>query len=293
MTRPNTPRYILVLVALCLGLTAIAAATSQRAAQPTDAPRAWATDSDWYGGKAEWALYDATRVIYGQPRAYEATIFTNKQKMDPSSTTKASGRGGVEVFKHNVSEVAPTENYDYRFITTSFVRTDTLAPYKLVASTQEDCGATYHRFVMDGNTVDAREYSYFPNEGEATSSYSAPRNLAFHDMLTLTLRNYPFDDPKTMSLDLIKDQSDTHAVSQKPNDARVEYIGAERLTVPYGEIDTHHLRVTHARDGGTTSSDYWFADDHRHVLVQYEGPYGVTYRLKRLEWWAYWGEPRP
>ncbi len=48
-------------------------------------------------------------------------------------------------------------------------------------------------------------------------------------------------------------------------------------------------------DGGATRSDYWFAADVRlrHVLVRYAGPYGVTYKLKKLGWWAYWAEPRP
>ena len=39
-----------------------------------------------------------------------------------------------------------------------------------------------------------------------------------------------------------------------------------------------------------------FADlDLRHVMVQYAGPYGVEYKLKALDWWAYWeqGNPRP
>ena len=85
-------------------------------------------------------------------RRYEATIFTNKQRMDPGTTTKASSpdaRGTIEVFKHNVSELVETENYTYRFLTTSFVSTAALAPYKVVASThilehRNECGRVDH-----------------------------------------------------------------------------------------------------------------------------------------------------
>ena len=48
-----------------------------------------------------------------------------------------------------------------------------------------------------------------------------------------------------------------------------------------------------------TQSDYWFAapssqnGDMLNVMVKYEGPHGVKYELKRLDWWAYWSEPKP
>ncbi len=263
----------------------------------------WRTDPVWYDGKAEWALYDAQRTIYGKPRYYKATIFTNKQRMDPATTTKAANwrdANTIEVFKHNVSEMIETDNYTYRFLTTCFVDTKTLEPYKVVASSQEDCGTTYKQFVIDNGQVHATSNSYFSNEGTHDTSYRRPgqsRHFAFHDTLTLTLRDYPFDadDPPTMKLKLIADQTNNHATPQRPEEATVRLVGRKSITVPYGTIDAHHLVVEHAEQGGTTRSDYWFAADDamRHVLVKYEGPYGVKYELKRLDWWAYWADPRP
>lgn len=254
----------------------------------------WRTDPAWYAGKAEWALYDAVRPIYGKPRKYEATIFTNKQMMDPATTTKHAGDGGIEVFKHNLSEMIPTENYTYRFLTTVFARTDTLAPYKIVFSSQEDCGATYKQFVVDDD-VEAHQFCYFPNGGASPLTYDRPDDLAFHDALSLKLRDYPFDTKPAMTLTLVPDQTDTHETSQRGRKAEVAYVERAKVEVPYGPVDAHHLRVKHERDGGVTQSDYWFAADAamRHVMVKYAGPYGVKYELKRLEWWAYWGEPRP
>ena len=61
--------------------------------QPADTPTSsasWKEDTRWNQGKAEWALYDAERTIYGKARHYAARIYTNKQMMDPKTTTKAA-----------------------------------------------------------------------------------------------------------------------------------------------------------------------------------------------------------
>ena len=262
----------------------------------------WSTDSAWHQGKAEWALYQARRTIYGKSREYEATIFTNKQLMDPKTTTKAvdsNEPGNVEVFKHNVSEIIPTERYDYRFLTTAFIRTNSLATFKIVVSTQEDCGTTYKQFLMtEPSQANWQSMSYFPNEGNKQQELQLPGDVRFHDALTLTLRDFPFDDPALANrkLSLISDQTDTHETPADSTKATIEYIGRKTITVPYGQVETHHLKVSHDPTGGTGESHYWFAADEnnmRHVLVQYQGPWGVEYKLKRLDWWAYWRDPPP
>ncbi len=292
-------RFVRRPLAACLvggvaGLSVFMVSSDAPAVSVAAAPE-WRSDPAWYDGSAEWAVYDAVRPIYGQGRTYQATIFTNKQQMDPKTTTKASdwrAAGNVEVFKHNCSEIIPTENYDYRMLTTAFIRTKDLSPMKVVASTQEFCGTTYKEFTCDGRNVDANMFCYFPEGGKETASYRQSDTLAFHDGLSLTLRDYPFESSEkpTMKLSLVPDQTDTHETGLRPADATVSYVGRETLNLPYGAVEAHHLRVTHARDGGTTTSNYWFAADvsMRHVMVQYEGPYGVEYKLKKLGWWTYW-----
>ena len=264
----------------------------------------WKNDPAWYQGPAEWALYDATRPARGGELHYEATIFTNKQRMNPKTTTKAGDwrkPENIEVFKHNVSEVFETGNFVYRYLTTAFVRTDDLSIYKLVSSSQEECGTSFKRFVVADGQVDATSFDYHPDQGESSETYAASSSLAFHDSLSLTLRDYPFDatDKPVLKLDLVPDQTTPQVAPLKPDRATVHYIARETITVPYGSVETHHLRVEHARDGRTTQSDYWFAapdsqnSDMLNVMVKYEGPHGVKYQLKRLEWWAYWSDPKP
>jgi hypothetical protein len=260
----------------------------------------WRDDPVWHEGKAEWAVYESERVIYDKVRQHETVIFTNKEHVDPATTTKAENwrkPGMVEMFKFSVSRIIPTENYDYRYLSSGYVRTDTLAPYKLMTSSQEHCGTTFRQFTADDGRVNAVYFGYFPGEGESGASFQRTPNLAFHDLLALTLRDYPFDDSARPRLELmlVPTQESNQRTTLAPSPATVENLGRETIDVPFGRIDTHRLRVRHAEDGGVTESHFWFAADsrHRRVMVQYRGPHGVTMRLKRLDWWAYWKEPKP
>ena len=261
-------------------------------------PGAWRRDAGWNQGKAEWALYESSRVIYGVPRSYETTIFTNRQHMDPESWVKASdwrAPGVVPVFKHNISAIIPTENYDYRFLTTCFGHAGSSRLFKVVMSSQEDCGSTYKEFRFDGRMVLTSQRCYFPGDADVDRVLNTSPDLQIHDALSLTLRDYPFDAPEPLELVLMESVTDTHRSDVSPSRAQVTYVGVEELTLPYGVVAAHHLRVEHAAVGGVESTDLWFAASasDRHVMVQYEGPWGVRMRLKRLDWWAYWSDPRP
>jgi len=298
--RSHIARVGVVVTLAAAGLAALTTVQAEPKPTMSEASTDWRTDPAWHQGKAEWAVYEAQRVIYGKPRHYEATIFTNVQHMDPGTTTKARSAdvdGAIPVFKHNVSEMIPTDNYIYRFLTTTFVRRDDMSPYKVVASSQEDCGSSYKQFVARDGSVDAVQFGYFPGEGRADARFPRTDELAFHDTLTLTLRDYPFeqDEHRIDDLALVADLTDNHSARLTPRPAKLEQLGRETLNVPYGTVDTHHLKVTHEQFGGATESHYWFAadPDMRRVLVQYKGPYGVEYTLKRLDWWAYWSEPKP
>ncbi len=259
----------------------------------------WSRDPAWFQGKAEWALYDAKRVIYGKERTYEATIFTNTQLMNPATTTKSDQNvtDAIEVFKLNISEQIPTENYVYRFLTTSFVNRSNLDLYKLTTSTQEDCGSTYRHFVSDGNDVQYNQYNYFPGPGHLSGKLKEADQLTFFNALPLTLRNFSF--PKdgstqpTMNVTLIADQTTTRSSDNKPQRATITYNGRVRITVPIGTLWTHHLSLTLDDNTHQQPIQFWMAEDARHVMVQYRNPDGTSYALKRLAWWAYWRDAQP
>ena len=141
--------------------------------------------------------------------------------------------------------------------------------------------------------------SYFPNEGHRSGSYGPPKNFVFQDALSLVLRGFPFDNPpppdKTLRLQMLSDQTSTRLTPPEPTRALVSYVGPETLDLPIGQVRAHHLRVAHGDRTGSPPPqvhDYWFAAEgsapRLHVMVQYEGPGGITYKLREQRRWAYW-----
>jgi hypothetical protein len=280
---------------LCAALAAgLAAAAPPGASELPWAPRSpsWRTDAAWYDGRAELCVYDATRTIYGVERSYEARAYPNKQRMDPGRGVKAEGAEGVEVFKHHWSERVPTERYDYDFSTATFTRTDDLAPFKLTAATQDDCGASFKQIVRDGEALACYESVYFPGTGVARGRI-APRDARrtqLADALTLVLRDFPFGERESAELSLVPSQKDTRRVPFEPAVHTVRYAGREPLALPSGDLEAHRLELADA--SGAVVARYWFAADGGatwlHALLCYEGPNGATYRLRSLERTAYW-----
>ncbi|QDU72922.1 hypothetical protein [Mucisphaera calidilacus] len=265
--------------------------------QLSELNRAWADDPIWHDGLCEIATYEAERVIYGQPRTYTARLFTNKERYDAKSTTKASS-GGVEVFKHHRRDDVPTRNYTYHFSTMAYVDTRTLGPVKLEMGSQEDCGATFKQFVLDRGTLRTMQSSYFPGEGLREGRHSLDdERAAFVDALTLTLRGFPFGGGRSLVLRALPPQIDTHLTPDDPMRVMVRELDIDELDLPIGRVRAHHLVVEMEESvGGSRRLEYWFAERlegagdeaGRHVLVQHAGPWGVRMRLASIERRAYW-----
>jgi len=260
------------------------------ALQSPTATGGWRTDRVWYDGLAEKGTYEATRTIYGIERRYEAVAYTNKERVDPRTGVKTDAQDGVEVFKHHWSERVPTENYDYDFSTMTYTRVDDLAAWKLTAATQEDCGASFKEVWRDGSELRWSASVYFPGDGRSQGQLEG--NVVLFDALTLTLRDFHFDAPpdRNAGLMLLPMQKDTHAVPFVPERRTVRLAGTSELDLPIGKVRAHEVELV--KPDGQIEARYWFAADGTapmlHALVRFEGPQGITYRLKRHERLAYW-----
>jgi len=288
----------------CMAATAIVLSWPPSSAvaqtEPADAvspfaefTRDWRDDRAWYDGNAEIAEYQATRTIYGQPRAYQATIMTNKELADPVTKTKAATNAGREVFKHHTREDIPTEKYDYHFSTMVYVGTSDLKSLKIDMGSQEDCGATFKQFVNHAGQLRWHQHSYFPNQG-TTQGYRTPlATLVFQDALSVVLRGYPFENPQPFLIHLIEDQTTNKWSSTAALPYTITYRGLETIDVPMGAIEAHRLTLSPLEDDGKHPvMDYWF--DQRQeapwlgVMIQHRGPHGVTYKIESLRREAYW-----
>ena len=250
----------------------------------------WRDDPVWHDGLAEKCVYEATRTIYGKERRFLARAYTDKERADPASAVKTDAEGGVEVFKHHWSEIVPTEKYDYRFSTMVYVRADDLSPFKLTASTQDDCGASFKEVWRDGVKLHWADSVYFPGTGRREGSLERSGETAFCDGLPLTLRDFPFDAPADRTLRLVPSQKDVHRTAFEAGPRTVRHAGRSTQKLPIGDVESHELHLV-APDG-SVEAKYWFAADgaapRLHVLVRYEGPEGITYRLQSQERTAYW-----
>jgi hypothetical protein len=253
--------------------------------------RDWRDDDAWHDGKAECAVYDATREVYSQVRAYQAVLYTNHELADPQTKTKSARNTGRAVFKHHLREDIPTENYTYHYSTMGYIGAADLKSLKIDMGSQEDCGATFKQFINHGGEMTWAQFSYFPDEGRREGAAAPPVNFAFQDALSFILRGYPFERPVEMTLMLLPDQTSNRLTPTQAQPHRVRYLGRETLDVPLGRFEAHHVEASPVTGDGS-SHDYWFAADTSppmmHVMLRYEGPGGQTYALRKLERRAYW-----
>ena len=251
----------------------------------------WWRDAAWHDGQAEECVYEATRTIYGVERRYVATAYTNKERVDPKTTCKTEDPAGIEVFKHHWSEVVPTERYDYRFSTMGYLVAETGAPFKLTVSTQEDCGASFKECWKTGERFRWSDSVYFPGAGRREGEVAHERRFQFADTLALALRYLRAEDlAQEFVVPVVPAQKDTHQVGWELSKRRVRGIGRSTQELPIGRIEAEGLEVLD--ETGAVLERFWFAADETapllRAMVRYEGPGGVTYRLKSHERTAYW-----
>jgi len=124
----------------------------------------------WDDGLAEMSYYRAVDQIYGRDRSYTRAQLVNRQWMSRTTGVKAAPEDSdaVAVFKLNIAEEIPTENYNYRYLTTVFLTRPVLEPFTYVTSSQEWCGTTYKHLRWTDEGLSVQSFSYFGGEGERT-----------------------------------------------------------------------------------------------------------------------------
>jgi hypothetical protein len=260
------------------------AALPTTAAEPGTALGALAI---WDDGLAEMAYYDAEYTIYGERRAYTRVQLLNREWFDPDSGVKVSPDtpGAVEVFKLNIAEEVPTENYNYRFLTTVFAERDTLALRKLATSSQEWCGLTYKHARWRDDGLDVQSFSYFAGEAEETASL--PASVMPFEASFLLVRQYvataAIPDEPVALLPPLRSNHGIGSLAAAPG--KFTLGAAEELTTPAGTGAARPVTLEHA---GKTYR-YWVQQAPPYLLLRYEGP-GEGVELAALERRAYWDQ---
>lgn len=288
--------FALIIAAAGLAFAGLSRVTSQSSAPPAAvAPQGeWATDSIWYDGLVEKAVYDAEKVIYGHPRSYEALFLTNKEQHDTQTWTKADGSDRtVEVWKHNIIEVVPTPNYDYKFESTSHFETDNLALTRLDVASQEWCGTSFKQYMREGDGTGGTpawsffQFSYMPEAGRVNATVQQEdRPVVPFNGLSLFLRGYDFVKRPDLELMLLPDQKANGLTPHEPVEAFVRFAGENDEGY---RLDLFRGPITGEKVGGPIRvGSFTFAKDRNHVMLSYEGVNGDSYTLTGLDRIDYW-----
>jgi len=249
----------------------------------------WSRDATWDDGLAEVAVYEASRVIYGAPRLYDAVLLTVKEDFDAHRLVKADpphdDRSIVTVIKQNAVREIATPNYDYRIMTSTFVERN--APTRLVKLTsgsQEWCGNTWKEVRNREGRVTYDWSSYWDGEGAGLQEIELGDDTLFADQLPLVLRGLEFRPGLKFSARLVPGMGHNHAGPLRRPDVEFEVVGKETTVVPAGEIDTWRVRMT----AGEISTQWWFDVGGTHPLVRMESSTGDRLALKKIERRTYW-----
>jgi len=242
----------------------------------------------WDDGLSEMCYYDAVDTIYGKKRAYTRVQMVNRQWMneDTGVKTDADDPHAVAVFKFNVAEQIPTENYNYRFLTTTFLRRPDLSPFKLATSSQEWCGTTYKELRWRADGLHYKSFSYFGDEGD--SEWQLPAEVVPADALFLIARDVVARD-KPRHLRLLASVRSSHQV--QPNILEASIVPAANsvnVSTPIGDLKARRVDVKW--NGPKTSFTVEAAPPHR--LIQFT--FGsVEGKIKFVERRAYWDHSWP
>ena len=164
---------------------------------------AWLHDEKYWGdGQAEFNLYDAQQVRYGQARPSEVIHILVREPFSQRELVKAepgSKAGTYPVLKLNQILHVPTGLYVYQQMHSAFWRTDSGALVKATLTSHDSCGNTYKEFralagpaswLGGGWRYEWRTYWEGASAGE--ENIRAPKDAVFYDELPMRVRTIDF-----------------------------------------------------------------------------------------------------
>ncbi|HPF41160.1 MAG TPA: hypothetical protein P5081_16775 [Phycisphaerae bacterium] len=300
--RPNRSRRPLFLnliggLILVSGAAVVGCGTSGegRGAGPaeTDAIE-FARLPEWDDGLAELCYYDAIDTIYSEPRSYTRVMLMNREWLNPGQmvkTERTKDASSLPVFKMNLIEEIPTQNYNYRYMVTTFLGRPDLRLEKLAASSQEWCGVTFKRLARrtDGLALDT--FSYF--EGEADRHWTLPADDAVYPVeAVFALARQVASTGKAMRLQLLPTMRSTHTCEPALTACALSREASRRcVCAPFGDVQTH--RITLAEASGTWIASYDVEAAAPYRIIRYEDRDNLRLTLRFAERRAYWDRNQP
>lgn len=259
-------------------------ATQATPAAGVGARSTFASASIWDDGLSEMCFYDAELELYAQTRRYTRAHLLNREWFDPAAGVKTDRTGdptAVAVMKLNIAEEAPTENYNYRYLTTLFAERDSLLPRKLAASSQEWCGNAYQHLRWSEAGLHFRSFSYF--EGEAEHDVRMPVEVWPFETVFLLGREYVATGRVPTVTRMLAPVRRLRGGPKELGAVSFSRTEPQRLSTPAGVYDA----VEVVMEASGVAYRLWFDAATPHLLLKFDFP-GERGVLRHHERRAYW-----
>lgn len=184
---------------LCAAVLASALSLSASAQWGTK----WLQDDAYWGdGKAEFNVYEAREVRYGQPRPSFILHILVRESFAPNALVKADDwkqEGTYPVIKMNQVLYVPTGLYSYQQMHSSFWNAQTGQLIKASLSSNDACGNTYKELQglsgwrsWLGGGWRYHWHTYWQGMVEGTETVRGDKEAIFHDELPMRVRTIDF-----------------------------------------------------------------------------------------------------
>ena len=239
--------------------------------------------SYWNDGKAEFDIYDAQIMRYGQPRQTEVLHILVREPFDLKQMVKPDDwqrPGVIQVLKLNQVLHIPTGLYVYQQMHSNFWRADNGRLAKFSLTSNDSCGNTYKEARRGGEIFNYQWHTYWDGMAEGREKVTLPLNGFFYDELPLRVRTIDFSQTSgdfeiQLAPGIINSKKDN--LIWKP--ALVHYESSERA-----------INVTVQHEGG---SDRFMLDrEFPYLLRRWEAADGSRLQLKqslKVDYWNYHG----
>ncbi len=239
--------------------------------------------SYWNDGKAEFDIYNAQIMRYGQPRQTEVLHILVREPFDLRQFVKPDDwqrPGVIQVLKMNQILQIPTGLYVYGQMHSNFWRSDNGRLAKFSLTSNDSCGNTYKEARRSAEIFTYQWRTYWDGMAAGSEKVTLPPNGFFYDELPLRVRTIDFSQPTgdfAIQLGPGTINSKKDKLVWKP--AQVHYESTERA-----------IYVTVQHEGGI---DRFMLDrDFPYLLRKWDSADGSKMELKRslkVDYWNYHG----
>lgn len=266
---------------LALGINFLATPLTLADGPPSDSDL---LQSDYFDqGKAEFNVYDATILQYGEPREGTVTHVWVKEPWDARQRIKYKGEGSgdFEVIKGLQIRSFPTGIYRYEQMWSGFWNRSDGELEKFTMTHHEACGSTFKQGLFDGDRADLVTYSYMT--GDSRDEVVLPEEVLFYDELPFRLR--------FLAAGVRGEEMEEFPLIPTTIHSRGDGVEAAPARIRETRRGDGEVEFEIAHQNGTDRMV--FETDAPYKLLRWEQADGSTLQLRESRFIEYWNQTRP